>query len=636
MRLTLAVLALLGGLLVAPSQALSHAVLIETSPRDGDHLEAPPAEIVLRFNEPVALIVVRLLDARGTAIPLPQPPTVRDTSLRLPMPAALSRGNYVVTYRVTSADSHPVGGAFPFSVGQPDEGVSAARPARSDAALWQVLAVCLRVLFYIGVLTAAGGALFHLLVDDVPMHLRRRLGVVAVGAVLVGLAGIGVQGGLLLNPPVSSLLDPETWRIGATSTRGTSMILSIPGLLLLLLALSSGIGGRVALIFGIALALGGFLVTGHAATANPIWLTAPAMALHALAVSFWVGSLAPLAAVLRASTPHSAALVVHRFSRFAVFAVASLLGAGLALAVVQVVEWSALPSTEYGLILSTKLVVVGGLLALALYNKWRLTPALDRSEFGATTRLRRAIYLEMVVIAAIFIATATLGAVPPPRTMITHDHRQSHGFANAHDEDAKEAVTPGGYKAVIHVETRRTGSRHLQVTLTQPDGRKLEPLEVTAHIFNDRAGVAAITRKLSSTAPGEFALSDAPFPFAGIWTVEIEALVTDFEKVSWSADITVKSAAAQIDPQSSAAGASAPFGQASELIDGKVTEVDASAQEVTITHGPLRKFNMEGMTMVFRAADPSMLKAVKAGDRVKFIPERINGQFTVTKIEKVR
>jgi len=42
------------------------------------------------------------------------------------------------------------------------------------------------------------------------------------------------------------------------------------------------------------------------------------------------------------------------------------------------------------------------------------------------------------------------------------------------------------------------------------------------------------------------------------------------------------------------------------------------------------------MTMVFRARDPAMLKAVKAGDRVRFVPDRVNGQFTVTKIEKVK
>ena len=77
--------------------------------------------------------------------------------------------------------------------------------------------------------------------------------------------------------------------------------------------------------------------------------------------------------------------------------------------------------------------------------------------------------------------------------------------------------------------------------------------------------------------------------------------------------------------------------QSSELTDGVVTKVDASAQKITIKHGPLKKFDMDdGMTMVFRAQDPAMLKAVKAGDKVKFAPDRINGQFTVTRIEKAK
>jgi Cu(I)/Ag(I) efflux system periplasmic protein CusF len=74
----------------------------------------------------------------------------------------------------------------------------------------------------------------------------------------------------------------------------------------------------------------------------------------------------------------------------------------------------------------------------------------------------------------------------------------------------------------------------------------------------------------------------------------------------------------------------------SALIDGQVTKVDQSAGKITIKHGPIKKFDMdEGMTMVW-AADPSMLDGVKAGDKIKFEPYRVNGQFTVTKIQKAR
>ena len=73
------------------------------------------------------------------------------------------------------------------------------------------------------------------------------------------------------------------------------------------------------------------------------------------------------------------------------------------------------------------------------------------------------------------------------------------------------------------------------------------------------------------------------------------------------------------------------------MVNGRVTKIDEAAGKITLKHGPIKKFDMnEGMTMVFRVQDPAMLKRVKVGDNVRFDADRINGQFTVTKIEKVR
>jgi Cu(I)/Ag(I) efflux system protein CusF len=85
-----------------------------------------------------------------------------------------------------------------------------------------------------------------------------------------------------------------------------------------------------------------------------------------------------------------------------------------------------------------------------------------------------------------------------------------------------------------------------------------------------------------------------------------------------------------------AATTSAPVlaGAQQALVDGEVTKLDESAGKITIRHGPISKFDMDAMTMVFRANEPSMLKAVKPGDKIKFDVDKINGQLTVTKIEK--
>lgn len=75
----------------------------------------------------------------------------------------------------------------------------------------------------------------------------------------------------------------------------------------------------------------------------------------------------------------------------------------------------------------------------------------------------------------------------------------------------------------------------------------------------------------------------------------------------------------------------------SALVNGEVTRVDESAGKITIKHGPMPKFDLEeGHRMVFRASDPAMLKAVKAGDKVKFEADKVNGQFTIMKIEKAK
>jgi Cu(I)/Ag(I) efflux system protein CusF len=74
-----------------------------------------------------------------------------------------------------------------------------------------------------------------------------------------------------------------------------------------------------------------------------------------------------------------------------------------------------------------------------------------------------------------------------------------------------------------------------------------------------------------------------------------------------------------------------------QMVEGTVTKLDESAGKITLKHGPIKKFDMdEGMTMVFRAQDPAMLKQVKVGDKVKFEADKVDGQFTVTKIGKAK
>ncbi len=69
---------------------------------------------------------------------------------------------------------------------------------------------------------------------------------------------------------------------------------------------------------------------------------------------------------------------------------------------------------------------------------------------------------------------------------------------------------------------------------------------------------------------------------------------------------------------------------------GEVTKVDPTAGKVTLRHGPIKNLDMDSMTMVFRVADPVMLRSIKPGDRVQFEADRVNGQITITNISKLR
>jgi len=97
--------------------------------------------------------------------------------------------------------------------------------------------------------------------------------------------------------------------------------------------------------------------------------------------------------------------------------------------------------------------------------------------------------------------------------------------------------------------------------------------------------------------------------------------------------VTLKLAAAVI-----ALGLATPLGATADevLVKGEVTKIDVDAGKITIKHEAIKKYDMDGMTMVFRAADPAMLKQVKPGDKILFHPDKVNGQFTVTKIEKAK
>jgi Cu(I)/Ag(I) efflux system protein CusF len=70
------------------------------------------------------------------------------------------------------------------------------------------------------------------------------------------------------------------------------------------------------------------------------------------------------------------------------------------------------------------------------------------------------------------------------------------------------------------------------------------------------------------------------------------------------------------------------------LTNGEIKKIDLDAGKMTIQHGPLINLHMPGMTMVFKAKDPAILKTLKTGDKVRFAAESVGGSLVVTTLEK--
>ena len=74
-----------------------------------------------------------------------------------------------------------------------------------------------------------------------------------------------------------------------------------------------------------------------------------------------------------------------------------------------------------------------------------------------------------------------------------------------------------------------------------------------------------------------------------------------------------------------------------KMVDGLVKKIDKAAGKVTLAHGPLANLGMDmPMTMVFRVKEAAWLDQMKAGDKIRFVADKVNGVFTVVRFEAVK
>jgi copper transport protein len=522
MRL-IACLAVLLSVLCGATGASAHASLVSTEPSDGSTMAQAPKSVRLRFNEPVRPAAIKLIDGEGRARDDAVVSAHNDT-IEIKLPDNLARGAQFISYRVFSADGHPVGGSLTFSIGMPAGNVV----ARADDNFGLAPVIWLaRIGVYLGLFVGVGGVFF-----GVWLARRDAGGSVIATALVMGLisavAALGLQGLDLLNLPFADIVTPAPWKAAAATSLFSSLMIAIAAMIVATMARRDvGVGAVRALstlaIVGVGLALA---ASGHASTAPPQWLSRPMVFLHGIGVAFWVGALAPLVAM--ALTPSGSLLaVLNRFSRMAVPVVGALVLTGLVLAAVQLESFRALIETKYGLILSIKLALVAVLLGLAALNRFRLTPALARDPSN-TSPLVRSILTECVVVVAILAVVAGWRFTPPPRALVTaiatplavHIHTETAMF--------QVLVSPG-----------TVGTDSFVLQLMNGDASPLEAKEATLFLSLPERGIEALERKAVLGSDGYWHVLDVPLPYAGHWHMRIDALITDFKKVSLEDDLVV-------------------------------------------------------------------------------------------------
>ncbi|MGW0500226.1 copper resistance protein CopC [Streptomyces sp. NPDC003007] len=368
-------------LLAGAAPASAHAALRATDPGDDSVLRQAPRHVTLTFTESVGLLddSFRVFgpDQRRVHTGEATHADGRSDTARVGLPGKLAQGTYTVAWRVVSADSHPVSGAFSFSVGKRSATTAQLDTGPAEDPLTRGLYDAARYLAYLAAALLVGTAAFALLcrpADTSP--LRRPL--VAAWWTLLGSTAVL----LLLRAPYETGTGPasafDVSALGRTLTgRPGEALLARLVILLLTAAFLVRLSGRrerrgpAALATGTALAAALALTWAaaeHASAGIQVPLAMASSVLHLLATGVWLGGLVALLLTLRRASGDLVE-VVPRFSRIAFTSVTVLAVTGLYQSWRGLGSLFALTSTPYGRLLLAKLAGVAVLLLVAGYSR---------------------------------------------------------------------------------------------------------------------------------------------------------------------------------------------------------------------------------------------------------------------------
>jgi copper transport protein len=540
-RVLLLTLVALGALLAPASPASAHAALIGANPAPGSVVGTSPTEITVTFSETVIPVEGKVVVLAPDGKKISGTPTVRGDVLHIPVRRAdHPLGTYLVSYRVISADTHPVGGGLTFSVGAP----SASPPKVTDAGTHRSVALATPVwhfLGYAGLTLAIGPALFLALLWP---RTRSRRGAIALSRAGLGLIAVAALGAFWTQAPASSgaaLWDvsPAELRDVATSSFGLTLLARLALLAVaagLLTPALRGAATRARALTLLVVALAGLTtwpLTGHASAAplSPVIIAADVV--HLAAMSVWLGGLATLTVfLLRGTHPRVLGVILPAWSRWAALSVVWLIAGGTVQAVVQVGTIGALWHTEYGQLLLAKIIILAGTLTVAAYAR-RLVRRAQVPAAGAR-RMRWTVGAEVLATTVVIGLSAVLVQVNPGRSAVVDQ-------GAVRDQGVSQTLSCPLYTLQFNIYPVEIGDNNtIHAFVYTPAGAPLpaEQWTVTSRLLGDGA-LEPVSEPLLPLIPKHHAAGAITFPLPGTYEIKFTVRTTDIDEDTVTTTVTV-------------------------------------------------------------------------------------------------
>jgi copper transport protein len=570
----------------------AHAALTSTQPADGSVVRTAPRQVSASFDESVGISAGSLVvySPGGRRVDTGQARHVTASEIAVSLRPGLGDGTYTAVWHVISADTHPVEGAFTFSVGAASAthvGAFLPAPDRLVSDLFTVV----RWLEYLCFALLGGGVAF-LIICWPDGGGRRGVGRLVMassfGLFASTLLGLLLQGPYSQGAGLSQLFSPALVRstfqgnLGPASEARELLTLVAAGVASFLRPRLPAATLRFRRIAGAAWALlmtavaTSWAVYDHASTGVQVPWGIPDDIVHLDAVALWIGGLAVLAgfALRDQETPGATAAVaraVRRFSPIALGCVAAIVASGAYQTWREVGSWSALADTAYGRLVVAKItglifLIELGYLARRLISRGlsadallagpgRPSPAaVSAGVTAAVMEIRRADRrdgagapgdgepdpgpalapalrrLRRSVAAELGIAAAILALTAV--LVNTATGRESYAPAVSASQAFNTGGPGGAGTAHVLAEPARLGPNTITVSFTRADGQAFLPAQVTAALYYPAKSLGPLPLTLIRTAPGEYRALGATVTFTGQWQLQVTVRSDTFDETS--------------------------------------------------------------------------------------------------------